>query len=178
MFVIVDLCLLFGKSNMSEINTIVVLTARGRTEILETGGSQAWRLNADRASKRSYVVCVQNQKPSWGTAEAEHHHAFLVGHVSSVTKTDGGKGERWIINIDSYADIDIADQWDGNRNPVSYRTLESMGINVDELDFKPTFRVKEKISSEPKPLTLDEAKKGLALTFRVKESDINITINA
>lgn len=166
---------------MQETNATVVLTARGRTEILETGGSQAWRLDAGKASKRSYVVCVQNRKPSWGTAEAEHHHAFLVGRVSSVTKTDGGKGERWIINIDSYANIDIAEQWHGNRNPVSYRTLESMGINVDELDFQPmpnVEEVKSDLRSEPRPLTLDEAKKGLALKFGVNESDIKITINA
>lgn len=166
---------------MEETKALCVLTARGRSEILATGGSQAWRLDAGKASKHSYVVCVQNRKPSWGTAEAEHHHAFLVGRVSSVTRTNGGKGDRWIINIDSYADIDIADQWDGNRNPVSYRTLESMGIHLDELDFKPMpdlEEVEEDLSSEPKPLTLDEAKKGLALKFGVNESDIQITINA
>lgn len=166
---------------MQETKAIVVLTARGLTEILETGGSQAWRLDAGKASKHSYVVCVQNRKPSWGTAEAEHHQAFLVGHVSSVTKTNGGKGDRWIINIDSYAEIDIPNQWDGNRNPVSYRTLESMGINLNELVFKPMPCVEnDKVSpsSELKPLTLDEAKKGLALMFGVNESDIHITINA
>ncbi len=119
---------------------IVVLTVRGLSQMLTEGGSQAWRLDAERAKKCSYVVCVQNEKGNsdLGEPEAEHHHAFMVGHISDVVPSqEKGSEDRWMIKMDKYAEIDIANQWDGNRNPVTYRNLESMGIDLDKLDFKP-----------------------------------------
>lgn len=167
---------------MSNTDAVVVLTARGISQILSEGGSQAWRLNAGRAKKYKYVVCVQNTGPSWGSPEAKHHHAFIVGHISSITRSTDGKGQRWIININSYATIDIPGQWDGNRNPVAYKKLEDMGIEIDELDFKPMPEINESpvieiVSNELKSLTINEAKKGLALKFGVDEEHIQITIN-
>jgi len=114
----------------------------------------------------------------------------MVGHISGVSRAPENP-KRWIINIDSYAEIDIPEQWDGNRNPVSYRTLEEYGIVVTELDFKPVSKVnvsalgKAKANDEYEdeddenaviPLTLKDAKAGLALYFGVSEDDIQITI--
>lgn len=176
---------------MANTNCITVLTARGITEILNTGGSQAWRLDASHAAKHQYLVCVQNSKKDWGSQEAKHHHAFMVGHISGVSRAPENP-KRWIINIDSYCEIDIPKQWDGNRNPVSYRNLEDIGIEVNELEFKsvpkasPSNLVVIKASDEyentedseatVKPLTLKDAKAGLALHFGVNEEDIQITI--
>lgn len=177
---------------MPNTNCITVLTARGITEILNTGGSQAWRLDASHAAKHQYIVCVQNSKKDWGSQEAKHHHAFMVGHISGVSRAPENS-KRWIINIDSYAEIDIPEQWDGNRNPVSYRTLEGFGIVVSELDFKPVSKLNASALSKAKandeyedgdedgenvviPLTLKDAKAGLALYFGVNEDDIQITI--
>ncbi|MFA3137585.1 hypothetical protein KWE28_18210, partial [Acinetobacter pittii] len=106
---------------------VVVLTARGKSRILREGGSQAWRLNAHHAGKCSYVVCVQNRNKSWGHPEAKHHTAFLVGKISSISRSQEADCEgRWIINISEYADISIPNMWDGNRNPVAYSTLEEL----------------------------------------------------
>lgn len=168
---------------MSDTNCITVLTARGATEILKTGGSQAWRLDASHAAKHQYLVCVQNSKKDWGSQEAKHHHAFMVGQISGVSRAPENP-KRWIINIDSYAEIDIPDQWDGNRNPVSYRNLEDMNIDAMKLDFKPVSKVilsevrDEKVGNENdiKPLNIKDAKAGLALYFGVSEDDIQITI--
>lgn len=177
---------------MNNIDCITVLTARGITEILNTGGSQAWRLDASHAAKYQYLVCVQNSKKEWGTQEAKHHHAFLVGRISGIGRAPDSQKKRWIINIDSYAEIDIPGQWDGNRNPVSYRSLKSMGIDVATLNFKPVVSVShsapkdgkfddeyDEYEEEPqgiKPLTLKEAKAGLAVHFGVSEDDIQIII--
>ena len=98
--------------------------------------------------------------------------------------------KRWIININSYAEIDIPGQWDGNRNPVSYRNLKDIGIEADKLEFKalpkltPTNSIVDQAGDEyeeeeenvVKPLTLQEAKAGLALYFGVNEENIQITI--
>ena len=45
---------------MLDTDCITVLTARGITEILNSGGSQAWRLDATHVAKLPYLVCVQN----------------------------------------------------------------------------------------------------------------------
>lgn len=176
---------------MSSVDCVCVLTARGIDDILSSGGSQAWRINASYAAKFKYLVCIQNSNIDWGTQQAKHHHAFLVGKISGISRAPSASS-RWIINIDSYAEIDIADQWDGNRNPVSYRSLSSMGIDVDQLEFKPvsthgTSALDEQVSINAnaeeheaeetiKPLTLKDAKEGLALYFGVGEDDIQIVI--
>lgn len=174
---------------MASTNCVTVLTARGIGEILNSGGSQAWRLDATHVAKHAYLVCVQNSKKDWGTQEAKHHHAFMIGKISGVSRAPESS-KRWIINIDAYAEIDIPGQWDGNRNPISYRKLEDMGIDISKIDFKPLPKneslplnnMKEKSeydedSSEVKPINLKEAKLGLALYFGVNEEDIQITIN-
>ena len=165
-----------------------MLTARGKHQLLEEGGSQAWRLNPVNAGKHAYVVCVQNLNTSWGSPEAKHHHAFMVGKISTITRSIEND-RRWILNFDAYADIDIPDQWDGNHNPVSYKRLEDLGIDVSKLDFKPlekteTLAPEKSVSHENKyqegitrPLTIQDAKKGLAAKFGVSEEDIQITIN-
>ena len=174
---------------MATTNCITVLTARGLTEILNTGGSQAWRLDASHAAKHEYLVCVQNSRKDWGSQEAKHHHAFMIGRISGVSRAPENP-KRWIININSYAEIDIPGQWDGNRNPVSYRNLKDIGIEADKLEFKalpkltPTNSIVDQAGDEyeeeeenvVKPLTLQEAKAGLALYFGVNEENIQITI--
>ncbi|MGP6467506.1 hypothetical protein, partial [Pantoea agglomerans] len=142
-------------------------------------------------AKLPYLVCVQNSKKDWGSQEAKHHHAFMIGKISGVSRSPEN-AKRWIINIDSYAEIDIPEQWDGNRNPVSYRKLEDMGIDISKVDFKPLSKedssalnaIKdedeydeyEEDSNGVRPINLKEAKAGLALYFGVNEDDIQITI--
>ena len=91
------------------------------------------------------------------------------------------------LNFDSYAEIDVPNQWDGNRNPVSYGSLKDIGIDISQLDFKPLQKVSPLELEEHvevgcdgvgiRPLSLQEAKRGLAMKFGVSEEDIQITIN-
>ena len=157
-------------------NCVVVLTARGKSRILKEGGSQAWRLNAHHAGKCSYVVCVQNRNKSWGQPEAKHHTAFLVGKISSISQSQEEDADgRWIINISEYADISIPNMWDGNRNPVSYSSLEEMNIDLNELKFT---KLNEDNSSKTlDKISIPEAKRLLANYFDVPQENISITIN-
>lgn len=73
---------------------------------------------------------------------------------------------------------------------VSYRNLKDIGIEADKLEFKalpkltPTNSIVDQAGDEyeeeeenvVKPLTLQEAKAGLALYFGVNEENIQITI--
>ena len=165
-------------------NCVVVLTARGKSRILKEGGSQAWRLNAHHAGKCSYVVCVQNRNKSWGQPEAKHHTAFLVGKISSISLSQEADSEgRWIINISEYADISIPNVWDGNRNPVAYRTLEELNIDLENLQFNKLEQEPNVLEQANKPkeelekISIPEAKRLLANYFDVPQENISITIN-
>lgn len=164
------------------IDTIVVLTCRGKERILREEGSQSWRLNPSRVAKLQYVVCVQNRKQGWGNPEAPHHSAFMVAKISGVSPSLEKDAEgRWKINISEYADIYIPDMWDGNRNPVSYTSISDLKIKINNLNFKSLPKKKseneEPLNSDLVKLSIQDAKRLLAESLGVEQEQITITIN-
>ena len=129
-------------------------------------------------------MCIQNHKQDYfdhKQLSAPHHTAFLVGKLAGLAAPDPGnddKGTRKKLVFSEYAEIDIADKWPGNRNPVFYGDLEEMGIDVTALDFQP-MPIQELVAppaDKPQPLTIVQAKAGLALCFGVLPADIEIVI--
>jgi hypothetical protein len=160
-------------------DAVCVLTARGIEMILAEGGSQAWVLDAKRARACGYVICVQNRgfSDDWGKVSAPHHTAFLVGRLKDVVRSQEVDCEnRWLLTFSEYAEIDVADAWPGNRNPVLYTSLEQFGIKVSELQFHPMPEQETPAPAKAAPLTIAEAKAGLAITFGVAPTDIEITV--
>jgi hypothetical protein len=158
---------------------ICVLTARGIERILTEGGSQAWALDARRARNCEYVVCVQNRgfADDWGRVSAPHHTAFLVGRLKDVAPSQEEDSEgRWILRFSEYAEVDIPNAWPGFRNPVNYTNLEHFGIDVTTLLFHPMPEPPPASDKVLRPLTMLEAKEGLALTFGVAPDKIEIII--
>lgn len=130
-----------GNDEIGHQGCVIVFTCRGRERMLREGGSQSWRMNASRASKCKYVVCVQNRNETWGQASAPHKHAFLIAEISQITESPESPG-RQAIKFKSFADIDVPDSWDGNRNPVAYGHLRDFGINtLDDLEDLPFTRL-------------------------------------
>lgn len=166
---------------MDKNSVVCVLTARGVEMILAEGGSQAWVLDAKRARGCQYVVCVQNRgfTDDWGHVSAPHHTAFVVGKLKDVVRSKEEDSEnRWRLVFSEYAEIDVPNAWPGNRNPVLYTDLEQFGIKLDELEFHP-MPEQEPVPEAKRlvgPLTMAEAKAGLAQTFGVQPSDIEITV--
>jgi len=169
---------------ISKHKAIYVLTGRGIETILAEGGSQAWVIDANRARDCEYVVCVQNHKQDIFDPKqlsAPHHTAFLVGKLSGIAAADPSnddKGTRKKLVFSAYAEIDLADKWPGFRNPVFYGELEDFGIDVAALNFQP---MPIQLPAAPptytsQPLTIEQAKAGLSLSFRVAPSDIEIVI--
>lgn len=165
---------------------ISVLTARGTSRIQAEGGTQAWRLNPKNVSKVPYCVCVQNRNEHWGAADRPHHHAFIVGRVSEVVPSPEGRPGRFLIKFSEYALIDSPDAWPGLRNPVRYAHLEDFGIaDPDDLEWHPMPVGAIDASMDDGedeehggfgPLTIAEAKAGLALGLGVPEESIEISI--
>jgi hypothetical protein len=182
---------------MNEEEGIIVFTARSPERIIREGGSQAWVLNAARAKQCKWLVCTQNRHHrdhEFSDATQEHGAAFLVGKVSGVArvaqKSADGK-HRWLVTISDYALVNVPEFWDQDRNPVRYllsSDIKRRGINPGILKFEPirssplTTKV---VSSSPvrgvlprgvPPLTIAEAREGLAATFGVNPDAVEITI--
>ncbi len=179
---------------------LAVFTCRGRDRVLSEGGSQAWKLSSKNASKMEYVVCVQNRNLDWGNASHSHGTAFLVGRISKIKslppESDGSV--RKIIEISEYSDVNVPKAWPGRgRNPIAYMTLEDLGLSLSDLKFHPlSTRTKQDEGNAPElgkdlnqeddefsedeilPLTIDQAKRGLASAFGVSIDNIEIVIRA
>lgn len=162
---------------MQETNTVCVLTCESLDELKAQGGSQAWALNAKRIQNECcYVVCVQNRiSDDSGQASAPRHTAFVVGRLKSVVRSQEFP-DRWILLFSEYAEIAISDAWSGNRNPVWYTNLEQFGIKADELNFQPMPAPLPPPTPQIRPLSIAEAKAGLAQMYGVDLANIEITI--
>lgn len=170
---------------------VVVFTAKSVERILKEGGTSAWRLSRNRARVCPWVVCTRNAHADWVEGTERHHSAFLVGKVLDVVPCDptpenneADKG-RYLIQFSEFARVDIPDFWEGDRNPVVYRSLVELKIDPMSLKWEPmptTQRTEPDVEPPAvrqngfRPLTLAEAKKGLALTFNVAPDAIEITI--
>jgi hypothetical protein len=163
---------------------IFVLTGRGIGTMLAEGGSQAWKINAKRAKECEYVVCIQNHNQDYFEPEqlsAQHHHAFLVGKLATISTADPASDKyknRKKLVFSHYALIDLPNSWPAHRNPVFYDYLESMGIDLEALNFQPMPVLKPSVQEADKtlPLTITQAKAGLALNFNITPGDIEIVI--
>jgi hypothetical protein len=84
--------------------------------------------------------------------------------------------------------------WTKNRNPIAYTKLGDFGLNLADLEFQPmpartkksravapeteTTQEEDESVVEDMPLTIPQAKRGLALSFGVSIDNIEIVIRA
>ncbi|HEY1930990.1 MAG TPA: hypothetical protein VGG99_03175 [Acetobacteraceae bacterium] len=117
-------------------SAIVTFTARNRDWILRDGGSQAWRLDADRARRCEFLICTQNRNNAgFGAPSTEHGHGFLIGRISGVVAS-AERPDRWLIKIADFIACDLPNIWARSghlRYPVWYTTLEDLGIDLAAL---------------------------------------------
>ncbi|MDQ2885871.1 MAG: hypothetical protein M3Y39_07270 [Chloroflexota bacterium] len=176
---------------------IAVLTVESTRRVLRQGGSRAWKLDANRARKCGYLICVQNQNNSArdfsDTSEA-HGAVFLVGKISDVIPDPQNPSSgRWQICISEYSIHTVMDAWKGWQNPVRYSTLEEMGIDLEALVFRsvsdgqhdlqlttgqqvPAAAPKKQDDGSVIPLSIASAKAGLAAYYAVSQEAIEIVI--
>lgn len=167
-------------------DTVVVFTAKSINRTIEQGGSGNWKLNAGRVKKCDYVVLTANSHHRDSThPRAKHGNAFLIGKISGLTPEaydDLGKKEddRWIIQFNEYAEIEIPNAWGGYQNPVKYADLSDFGIDLNKLDWKPfpTDKVINQAHVSIPALTIDEAKLGISKKLGINPECIEITIRA
>ncbi|QBF27469.1 hypothetical protein EXN22_17920 [Pseudomonas tructae] len=193
--------MLSPEASVASTRCVVVFTNRGKDRLWAEGGSNAWRMDASRAAKCEYVVCVQNRNGSWGGPSAPHKTAFMIGKIEKIVPSEEDAARQKIVFSKS-AEISVPDMWDGNRNPVAYMTLGDFGINTqrdlqrlkfttyisssmldthaagDDYQAAEASAESEESGSILQGISIDEAKRGLARRFEVSEAQIEILIRA
>lgn len=150
----------------------MVFTGHSLQKMQQQGGVGNWRANLDRVKRMKYVVCVRNTNQQYAADDYPHGTAFLVGQISGVVTV----GDRVLIEVDKYANIDVPDVWDGSTNPVRYLTLGDAQAQLG--DFEPlqwhSFESKDEVMSAS--AILAEAKQSLSMKLKVPVNDIQIIV--
>ena len=161
---------------------LAVFTGNSLDEILAVGGSASWVLNEKHAKRQHYLVCIRNAQSVDFSNHEPHGAAFLVGIIKDLRHVGhDAKGlKRWTIEISEYATILKEGAWGEWRNPVKYTTLEELSIDPKGLKFQampaPTKAGAAPSSLTVRPLSIAEAKQGLALQLGVPIEAIDIVI--
>lgn len=159
---------------MSEV--VAVLTSKSLETMFEEGGSGHWKASEDRIKGCKYLIAIRNGHSGWSEDTKPHNTAFIVGRGLSVFP---GEPDRVIIGFREYALIEVPDAWPGNRNPVAYMDIEDFpGIDPSSLQWIPFPAHQVVEENRAKPLTIEEAKLGLAKALGISKECIEITIRA
>ena len=191
---------------MSNTESVVVFTYKGIETLLKFNGSQSWKLNRKRVLNCKYLICTNNSKYGMSENLNNHGNAFLICKVSGVVKSfDTVSDNRWIIEFNEYAEVNIPNFWKGWRNPVIYLESSELGIDFDSLTFHAVpdrdqeyinqvdkkerlYHNLDPIDDLIKPfekinqgmsnltLTIDEAKAGLSNNYRIPMENIEIIL--
>ena len=164
---------------------IAVFTSWSKEDILKRGASGNWGVSPDRILQNRYVVVTRNRHSDWCPDDYEHGTAFLIGRVSGVIETDETTKDgrpRYAIAFDAYAEINTPDVWGKSRNPVWFTDLDTLGIDLDSIEFVEIETGNPvEVPKPPKPtleggLSFAEARKGLAARYGVSANSIDIII--
>lgn len=168
------------------VDTVLILTGKSMQKILDQNGVQAFVLNVSRTRGCTWVVCAQNEHTStqpWAGGDRPHGEGFFIGRVSGVVPSDEpdvpDPGNRSKVTFSEYAHIEVPHLWGGERNPVRYTSIESLGIDPEALEWVPF--VADEPTSEPSvPEVLERAKVDIAAAMGVAAAklDIEVTIRA
>ena len=195
-----------SPTSITKTSTPIAVTFTGKSiaTILSQGGSASWRLARHRARLCEYVVCTRNTKADWSEGSEQHGEAFVIATVKDITPAPSEESaDRLMFSFGKYAPISIPKKWTGDRYPVHYTTLEEFGLDLDGLDWQPMPEpdpdlpsVGQHVPVDPhadlddglshdvgsvdddrdRPLTMAQAKRGLALTFGISPEAVEITI--
>lgn len=169
-------------------NTVNLFTGSTVESMIKRGGSGDWYLAPARATSCVYAVCYWNsngsnllEKPH-GMPSAEgqiHGNAFFVGKIANVEPSPipEYKG-RYVLRFSHYARLREhgMPSWGGYTNPVRYGSLSDLGLSTDDLQWAEMPEANFQVPV--RPLSIEEAKAGLAASLGISASNIRIQIDA
>ena len=161
-------------------DVVMVFTSKSLETMKQEGGSGNWAANKGRIKHAKWIVATRNQKSSWTQGTEEHGSAFLIGRVSGIKQAPAPESTRFVIMFDRYAELNLLDAWTGDRNPVAYTDLETLGIDPDKLDWKDFGGSTESVddaSANTPAAVLDHARMLVANAFSVSPDAVKITVS-
>ena len=159
-------------------DTVVVFTRKNIDVALKQGGIGDWVVDKNRVARCAYVVAVANAYHAESRhLPANHCHAFLIGRVAGTMPAPENPG-RWIIRLSEYAEVDIPGFCHGQRNPVRFTDISEFAKHPDDLEWKPFPTSHIKPVDTVLPLTIEEAKRGIAKKLMIAPECIEIIIRA
>ena len=126
---------------MSQANlAAVVFTFKSIENICSVGGTQSWRMHQSHFGTFDYVICARNRRRG-GEGQEEHGAAFLIGKVRDIvpsTEHHDPDKPRFLIRMTEAAIITGKPNfWRWGRWPTHYESLDSLGIDPEDYEFKP-----------------------------------------
>ncbi len=108
----------------------------------------------------------------------------MVGKISGIqfSYVDEKGNDRYMICVSEVAAIDIPNLWSGQQNPVKYTSLEELGLDLSSLNFEDVAEIQSRLNSQKVsetdciPLTIQQAKAGLAKKYGISQDNIEILI--
>jgi hypothetical protein len=161
-------------------DVVMVFTSKSLETMKQEGGSGNWAAKKDRIKHAKWIVATRNQKSGWTQGTEGHGSAFLVGRVSGIKQAPAPESNRYVIVFDRYAELNLPNAWTGNRNPVAYTDLATLGINPDELewkDFESAAGGSEGASASTRAAVLDHARILVANALSVCPDAVKITVS-
>lgn len=168
-----------------ERDSIVIFTRDERESVIAANGSGSWRINVEKWVGVIDWLILTNKV-------GNSRQVTLVGRVVGFEPDTGGKNPgRYAVKIDAYALMDDPNLTfsSDSTNPVQFRkaadvlkfdprTLEM--TSVPEQTLRQSYEDTPGATKQPpaKPLTIAQAKEGLAVSFGVSPDQIEITIRA
>lgn len=119
----------------------VTFTYKSIERICSDGGTQSWRMHQSHFGTFGYVICARNRRREDVEGPEEHGSAFLIARVRDIVPStdhnDPGK-PRFLIRMTEAAVIQNKPNfWRWGRWPTHYDSLEALGIDPADYDFKP-----------------------------------------
>ena len=158
-------------------DVVMVFTSKSLETMKQEGGSGNWAANKERVKHAKWIVATRNRNSSWTQGTEGHGSAFLIGRVSGIKQAPAPESNRYVIVFDQYAELDIPDAWTGDRNPVAYTDLGTLGINPDALNWK-EFEGETGTSSSTSPAAvIEQARTMVAHAFSISPEAVKITVS-
>lgn len=166
-------------------DSIVIFTKDKPESVIAANGSGSWRVNVEKWAGAIDWLILTNKI-------GDTRQITLVGRVVGFEPDTAGKNPgRYAIKIDAYALMDDADLTFSSKstNPVQFRrALDVLGFDpkaremtpVGEQKLRQSYESRESASQRlsAKPLSIAEAKEGLAVSFGISPEQVEITIRA
>lgn len=164
-------------------DTVMVFTSKSLETMQAEGGSGDWKSDEERLKHMKWFVATRNQRSGWTQGDEEHGSAFLIGHVVDI-KPSPSEPKRFVIAFDRYAEIHVPNAWTHDRNPVAYTNLETLGINPEELQWKPftgkavdcEFPAAHNYTASRVGDVIDQARAMIASSLQISPDAVKITI--